>query len=197
MVSIRSYGHPHQARGFTLVELLIALALSSVIFISAYQVISNLVQYQQRASQANQHELDRFLATNLINQIFSKSLHQNELYYRVDKNPFFIGRPDSVQVISRAFSEHYDEPGYRVYRVYRKGDRLNVAHRRYDKNVLNRAPIETDSGFDIESLAFSYLGDNGWVHEWQDKRALPEFIKVSMTLAGHAPFHWIAKTGQS
>ncbi len=46
-------------QGFTLVEMLVSIVLSSIIFISSYQVISNLIQYQVRSRVHNEIKLDK------------------------------------------------------------------------------------------------------------------------------------------
>ncbi len=67
---------PDSQRGLTLVEMLIALVLSSIIFISAYQVISNLVQYQVRSRVHQELQIDRLLLKNILTNIIEKSVFE-------------------------------------------------------------------------------------------------------------------------
>lgn len=186
-------GH-HQQCGFTLVEMLIALVLSSVIFVSAYQVMSNLIQYQVRAAKIAVQEIDELLLRNLLDEIISKSMHQSQLYFRVEKTAFFWGKTDSLQLISRAFSAHYDVPGYRVYFLTIKDSRLVVSYRRYQSDVSSAQPEELDTGLEVEDIRFFYKSENDWVDEWSDNKSIPQWIKVYAELPGNRSMETVYRT---
>ena len=179
-----------EQRGFTLVEMLIALVLSSIIFVSAYQVISNLVQYQVRAQVQNEQGLDRLLAINLISQIIEMGVNQYDLYYRPQKEFLFQGESDSVQIISRAYSGRFDRPGHRVYRVYHREGELYVSYRSYDRDYRSNQPIDLATGLKIEGISFEYFDTGNWTDEWRDDRSIPEFIRVSVAFPGHKSTEW-------
>jgi prepilin-type N-terminal cleavage/methylation domain-containing protein len=183
-------------RGFTLVETLIALVLSSIIFVSSYQVISNLIQYQVRARAQNSGDLDKLLLTNLLSQIIEKSVNQYDLLYQIQKASLFEGDADSVQLISRAYSDHYDKPGYRVYRLYHRDGELFIAYRAYDKEYLSDEPFQLATGLKIENLSFEYFEEDHWVGEWNDDRSIPEFIRIKVDLPGPGSTEWIRRTSR-
>lgn len=182
-------------KGFTLVEMLIALMLSSIIFISAYQVMSNLIQYQVRSVKVAEHEVDALLLRNLLDQIIGKSLHQNQLYFRVEKTAFFSGQADSLQLISRAYSTHFDVPGYRVYFLSVKDSHLVVSYRRYDSNVVASQPEELDTGLALEDIRFYYKSDGDWVDQWPDSKTIPQWIRVYAELPGDRGLETVYRTG--
>jgi len=167
-------------QGFTLVEMLIALVLSSIIFVSAYQVISNLVQYQVRAQQQYDEDLDRLLTEILISQVIEMGISQYDLYYQAQRAPLFKGRPESVQLISRAYSGRYDEPGHRVYRLYQHDNELTVSYQAYDRDYRSNERFKLATGLKIKELNFEYLSKGGWVDEWTNEKILPDFIRVSI-----------------
>lgn len=182
-------------KGFTLVEMLISLVLSAIIFVSAYQVISNLIQYQVRYNEKSDRQLDRLLIKSLISQILSRGLHQTDLFFRIQKEPFFSGEPDSLKIISRAFSDHFDIPGYRVYRLYVKEGELFVAYQRLDKDSVTTAPLVQTSGIKIKSLNFLYYLEGEWQEQWQEENSIPRIIKVKVTLPDNQIVEWVTSTG--
>lgn len=182
--------------GFTLVEMLIALMLSSVIFVSAYQVMSNLIQYQVRAAKKQVVLQDQLILRNLFQQIIGKSLPQSSLYYRIQKNSLFTGQEEKLQLISRAYSDHFDDPGYRVYSLFRKDKYLMLSYRRYDKENIQEIPETLSTGLRVEELAFEYQSDDDWLNEWTDNESYPQKIKVKLLLADQQNVEWIVSTGQ-
>ncbi len=182
-------------KGFTLVEMLVSLVLSAIIFVSAYQVISNLIQYQVGYSAKSDRQLDRLLVKSLINQILSKGLHQTDLFYRIQKDSFFSGEADSLRIISRAFSDHFDVPGYRIYRIYVKEGELFVAYNRYDKDSTGMAPQVQTSGIRVQKLDFRYYLNGEWQEQWREEASIPEIIKVTVTLPNDETVEWVTSTG--
>ena len=183
-------------RGLTLVEMLIALVLSSIIFMSAYQVISNLVQYQVRARVLNQGNQDSLLIANMVSQIIEKGLNQYDLFYRNQKATLFEGDPESLQIVSRAYSAHFDRPGFRVYRLFRRNGELYISHRAFDRNYLSNQQFEVATGLEIDRLSFQYYEDGNWVDEWRNDRFIPEYIRTSIQLPGNKPAAWTRGTGR-
>ena len=183
-------------RGFTLVEMLIALVLSSIIFVSAYQVISNLIHYQVRARVENNGHLDKLLLTNLLSQVIEKSVNQYDLSYQIQKTSLFQGEADSVQLVSRAYSDHYDKPGYRVYRLYHRDEELYISYRAYDKDYRSEEPFQLATGLKIENLSFEYFEEDHWVGEWNDDQLIPEFIRINIDLPGTGSTEWIRRTSR-
>ncbi len=182
--------------GFTLVEMLIALVLSSIIFVSSYQVISNLIQYQVRARIQNNGHMDKLLMTNLLSEIIGKSIHQSDLYYRIQKQPLFQGERDSVQLVSRAYSDRYDIPGHRVYRLFYRERELYIAYRAYDKDYLSNEQFQLATGLMIDSINFEYFQGGSWVDEWRDERSIPKFIRVNIDFPDLRSIEWIRRTSQ-
>lgn len=183
-------------QGFTLVEMLISIVLSSIIFVSSYQVISNLIQYQVRARVQHEKQLDKLLLKNMVSQIIEKSLHQYDLFYRAQKKSLFIGEEDSMQLISRAYSNHYDVPGYRVYRLFYRDGELYVSYRKYDGDYKSNNLFELPTGLKIEDINFEYFSADGWADNWHDDDSLPQYIRVSIDLPGTETMQWVRGTRQ-
>jgi len=169
---------------FTLVELLVALAISSIIFTSAYQVLSNLVQYQSRQGQQAERERQARLLRRLFAGIVERGVHRDDLFQPVGRQTLFNGQPESLQLLSRAFSRNFDRPGYRVYRLSLRDGRLLVGHRRYSGDEQTLDFRETDSGLALSSLRFEYFDGEQWLARWRDERRLPRYIRMHARLEG-------------
>ncbi|MBT3204724.1 MAG: prepilin-type N-terminal cleavage/methylation domain-containing protein [Gammaproteobacteria bacterium] len=183
-------------QGFTLVEMLVSIVLSSIIFISSYQVISNLIQYQVRSRVHNEVQFDKLLLTNLVSQIIEKSLHQNDLFFQTQRKSLFKGLENSIQLISRAYSRNFDVAGYRVYRLFLHDDELYVSYRKFDSEYLSNRQFEISTGIKVEDISFQYLSADGWLDEWQDNKKFPKFIKIIVELPGSKIMEWIRRTGR-
>ena len=181
--------------GFTLVEMLVSLVLSAIIFVSAYQVISNLIQYQVRYADKSDHQLDQLLVKSLLTQIVSRGLHQSDLFFRVQKEAIFKGEPESMTIISRAFSDHFDIPGYRVYRMYTEDGELMVAYSRYARDAIASGAAVQTSGIKVDKLEFRYYREGEWLENWDDERSIPSVVRIKATLAGAGVVEWVASTG--
>jgi general secretion pathway protein J len=184
-------------KGFTLVEMLISLVLSAIIFLSAYEVISNLIQYQIRYGEKSEIQMDRLLLRSMIGQILGKGIYQGDMYFKIKRDSLFQGKSNSIQIISRAYSDHFDMPGYRVYRLYLFENKLTVAYNRYDEKSLASGPEIQTSGIPVEKISFEYFSNGKWVESWQDNKSLPRLIKVKVTFPNKHIFEWVNQTGQA
>lgn len=185
-----------QQRAFTLVEMLIAIVLSSIIFVSAYQVISHLIQYQVRARAQHESQMDKLLLTNLLSQVIEKSIHQFDLLYRIPKLVIFQGNADSIRLISRAYSDNFDQPGHRVYRLYQQEGELYVDYRQYDADYMSNQQFKLASGLKIKAITFEYLDENNWVDEWEDDKSIPQYIRITVEQSGNKLLKIIRSTGR-
>ncbi len=176
--------------------MLVSIVLSSIIFISSYQVISNLIQYQVRSKVHNEVRLEKLLLSNLVSQIIEKSLYQKDLFYQIQKEKMFKGRSSTLQLISRAYSKNYDVPGYRVYRLFHHKDELYVSYRKYDSKYKSNRQFQISTGIKVDDISFQYLSSDGWVDDWQVEKQFPEFIRIIVELPGAEIMEWIRKTGR-
>ncbi len=177
-VSHRLSGAGIRLRGFTLIELLVSLLLSSIIFVGAYQVISNLVQYQVRAGDRYERDYERALLASMLTQIIERGVGQRSLPNAISKSPLFEGEPDSLQLISRAFERNFDRPGYRIYRLAVADGELRVAYRRYDKQSLRDDMVEIGSGIPLRNIEFEYFADGRWDSRWSLANAVPRLVRI-------------------
>lgn len=166
--------------GFTLVELLVSLALSSIIFASAYQVISNLIQYQTRAALKAQMERDRMQLDMMFTHIVEKGLLQSDLPRPQSRKPLFQGHEDSLKILSRAFSQNLDSAGYSVFRIFLRDGEIRVAHAPYGKDQMNRSVSDTPTDIRAGDIRFEYFDGSQWQPRWRDERRLPRYIRLSV-----------------
>ena len=181
-------------KGFTLVEMLIAIVLASIIFVSAYQIISNLVQYKVRAGSANIVRQDEMLTVNLLSQIIEKSLSQYDLLFHSNQSVVFSGEADVLQAISRAYSENFDAPGYRVYRVFERNGELVIGYQKYDQNYPLNSRREISSGLELKQIRFDYLEDGRWVSQWRNPKQFPALIRTTVERENASPLVFVRAT---
>ncbi len=185
----------HQS-GLTLVEVLIALVLSSIIFVSAYQVISNLIQYQVRAQVKNDAQLESLLATNMLGNIIEMGIGQSDLYYRAQKKSLFRGEADSLQIVSRAYSHRFDRPGYRVYRIFVSEGELFISYLVYDRDISSNEVARLGTGLMVKEVNFEYFDQGSWLDQWSSDRAIPEYIRVIFDFPGQDSVEFIRGTSR-
>ncbi len=170
------------AAGFTLVEVLVSLVLTAVIFVSAYEVIGTLVQYQKRLEARYRVDGDLRLLENLVEQIVGQAVHVSDLPRPEGKESYFDGKSDSIRLLSRAYSRNFDVPGYRIYRLFVRNGELVVSHAKYGLPPARRVFRETPTGLQLQRLELAYWGEHGWQGQWQDARRLPRYIRLRLTL---------------
>jgi len=174
---------------------LVSLLLSAVIFVSAYEVIGNLVQYQQRLAVRHRDAGDELLLKNLFTRIIGQAVHVGDLPWQRGKEVYFDGQSESLRLLSRAYSRNYDEPGYRIYRLFLRQGELVVAHVKYGLPPEQRVVRETPTGLRLAGLDLAYWGEQGWQGRWQDVRYLPRYIRIGMKLPDGRRVELIRETG--
>jgi len=182
--------------GFTLVEMLVSIVLSSIIFVSAYQVISNLVQYQVRSRAHQEAQIDQLLLRNILSNIIEESIYENELFSGGQNDPLFLGEPNSLRLVSRAYSKHYDKPGHRVYQIYQREDQIYLSYRRYDRDYDSNHKFEMSTGLKIKDIEFEYFDDKDWSDDWTNEDSIPRYIRVKLELPGSEVIQWVRATSQ-
>jgi general secretion pathway protein J len=181
-------------QGFTLVELLVALAIFSVMSVVAYRGLSAVLETREHLMDDNRkwRELAVFFAqmkesvTNVVNRPVRDS---GDL-----QSPAFLGKPDAVgENDAQLIFTRMGLPGQQGH----LGDLQRFGYRLRDRNiellvwqVLDQAPHTRPSVSlalgHVSSFVVRYLDDQGvWQEKWPaigQNNALPRAVEVRLGL---------------
>ena len=188
--SSRFYRAGCTAGGFTLVELLIALALTALVSLVLVQQVNlagqGAARLTERATRADERRG--------LEMLLRRSLADAVLIPAIDGIPAFAGGPSSL-----TFLTVVDDAGPGLYSVRLALDQtgpepvVTVSRRLADRSVLPRA---TDSVLlrGVRTFGISYFGATspavaaGWHRHWENVAELPALVRiVYRTADGSAP----------
>jgi len=178
------------ATGFTLVEILIALTLFSVILVLVFSALhtSNLTwQASERQIEANE---DQRLVIAFIKRQLSQVVPLLQLDGK-ENNLVFKGEEDQIQFVS-ALPAHRGGGG--LYLLSLQADKDLTLHYQMVTSDIALATETDDEKIksqiliaDIDDLEFRYYGREkindtpAWHHQWQNQKRLPELISLRIT----------------
>ena len=186
--------------GFTLVEVLLALAIFGVISVLAYRATSALTEGEaQLSAEAARWRTLEALFTRLeadIRQAIPRSARAGP---RVE--PAWLAQPadsagNAFLVFSRAGTEFTDDPGLAGQRIgYRlRGHAVEIAYWPQLDNAANVQPAVYTLADGVAGFRIAYLTRAGrWRDTWpvQDEAALPRAVRVDLKLdSGEAMERW-------
>ncbi|PSW03374.1 type II secretion system minor pseudopilin GspJ [Photobacterium lipolyticum] len=190
--SIRRAGM--QQRGFTLLEVLVAIAVFAMLSLSAYQVLSNVQLSDQQSREHNERlksiQRAMVMMDNDFRQIVARRV-RNQGEQPSEKlllsGEYLLDSQDQGIIFTRAGWQNPQQMfprgenvrvGYRIIE-----DKLERVWFRYPDTVVGTEPLVRETLADVTKLSFRYYSEKKWVDEWSKETALPEGIMVKMTLA--------------
>lgn len=200
MLRIKSFYHrtagrrviPRQS-GFTLLEVLVAIAVFAMLSISAYQVMNNVQRSdaQSREHNARLKEIQQALVMmdNDFRQIVARKIrNQGEApsdkilqssEYLLDSSSQGIifprlGWQNPQQMFPRG---EVVKVGYRVV-----NDTLERVWFRYPDTVVGSEALVRPILSGVEKLSFQFYSDKKWSDSWNKKAVLPQGVSVQITL---------------
>jgi len=167
-------------RGFTLVETIVAIALFTVVVITAYQAFRTgyLAYTKVETSLGYDHEF------NMLVRDLNQEL-RNAAYYA---NEPFLGESDSIRFPTKLWrfeDKIYAEDLYVVEYQF-KGRTLERKEEKIKKRFGKSSPAEKEKLLDFDVLKFQYAYQNAsgaikWENEWSSERylGLPRGIRLA------------------
>jgi general secretion pathway protein J len=193
---------PPRSAGFTLVEVLLALAIFGVIAVLAYRATASLTEGEARLSA----EARRWRTLDALFKRFEADIRQAipraaRAGPRVE--PAWLALPadnagNAALVFTRSGAEFADDPGIAGQRIgYRlRGHAVEIAYWPQLDNAADIQPAVYTLVDGVTQFRIAYLGRSGaWRDSWpvQGESALPRAVRVDLTMdSGEAIERWFA-----
>jgi prepilin-type N-terminal cleavage/methylation domain-containing protein len=180
-------------KGFSLIELIVALALSSAILLLGYNTLSGGTRLFNRVSTAEEQAATIFAARRLLREAIEEAhFFKRDRGSKLIVDPF-IGRSDSVIFSTPLLDPATDHLSRVMIRFDLTTQALQLVYTQ-ETNDLNDPTIDQSSvGHtivdSIKSLEFQYLervskGQSRWVQSWINQSRLPDAVKISFEFEG-------------
>lgn len=174
--------------GFTLVELLVSLALLSLMTIYALNALSSLRDINRIVDRIGSQ-----MEVEAVARHFRETISDVRPVFVMDENnaPRFLfkGSPDTLEFVSASNGERETGGLYLVrYNVDAEGTLLAERQILRDRQSMeiNKVVLLRD----VAGVSFKYLDSASAFDTWQQKDSLPSAIEVNMAFNGRNPRKW-------
>lgn len=179
--------------GFTLIEVLVAIAIFASLSVSAYMVLNQV----QRSNQASLEKTERLKDIQRAMVIIDNDFRQIALRrFRTngeepDENILFwqegliesenkavlftrLGWQNPQQVFPRG---EITKVGYRIV-----ADRLERVWWRYPDTPVGQEGVVTSLLDDVDKIEMQFYKEGGWSESWDESSTLPKALSITFTL---------------
>jgi prepilin-type N-terminal cleavage/methylation domain-containing protein len=187
-------GRSAKSAGFTVLELMIALGLTSLLSLVAYTALSLSLKGMQHGQVAAEQIQELRVAQTILARSLSSIVNGS-----LDKRRYFIGNATEMRFFTPVPLEAYNMGGIYHWRVLAGRDESEqlVLAVEQTKNVnWFRDPEGVEVGHiimgNLTSLRFTYGQGAEEFETWDavKARGLPQWIRVYLTQKGRAPMVW-------
>ena len=189
---LRHKRSPSSIKGFTLIEVMVAIAVFATLSMSAYQVLNQVqrsnIQSNERSARVQQLQRALVFMDNDFRQMVARQFRTNGeeaakklLYaeeYLLDSESQAImfvrlGWQNPQQLYPRG---ELNKVGYRVIE-----GQLERVWWRYPDTVTGDKPIITPVIDDVEALKFRFYDGKKWSEAWDQAMKLPRAVGMTIT----------------
>lgn len=184
----------HSAQqGFTLLEVLVAIAVFAMLSLSAYQVMNNVMRSDSQSQKHSQRLKDiqraLIMMDNDFRQIVARKSRSNgeEPDSKVLRSGEYLldSSSDGISFVRTGWQNpqsmfprgEVTKVGYRL-----TDDKLERVWYRYPDTVVGDKPLVRVILTGVTALKFEFFDNKNWQKKWNKDNALPAGIKVIMTL---------------
>jgi prepilin-type N-terminal cleavage/methylation domain-containing protein len=187
-------GNPAKSAGFTLLELMIALGLTSLLSLVAYSALSLSLKAMQHGQAAAEQVQELRVAQTILARSLSSAVSGS-----LNKRRYFIGNASEMRFFTPVPLEAHNMGGIYHWRVLAGTDESNQLALAVEqtKNVnwfQDPEGVETRQIImgNLTSLRFTYGQGAEEYQTWDavKARGLPHWIRVYVTQKGQAPLIW-------
>jgi len=181
----------HQS-GFTLIEMMIAIAIFAILSLGAYQVLQgvlrsdeisaergNALKQLQRAMVFVERDFQQMNARNnrSDDELTAMPLQAGKFMFDSDEDGIAFVRSGWRNPLSQLPRSSLQRVMYRVKDSYL--ERLSYV---YLDPTTGEEPKRQRILDNVESLTFEFYDQNKWHETWTNKKALPDGVKMTLTL---------------
>ncbi|UTM57204.1 type II secretion system minor pseudopilin GspJ [Photobacterium sp. CCB-ST2H9] len=182
-----------RSAGFTLLEVLVAIAVFAMLSMSAYQVMNGVQRSDEQSREHNERlqEIQRAMVMldGDFRQMVARQVRQqgnNESGPLLQSGEYLLDSSSHGILFTRDGWQNPQQmfPRSEILRVgYRIIDEtLERVWFRYPDTVVGTEPLVRKVLTGVTALSFRYYGAEGWQDSWTDSGALPKGIAVTLTL---------------
>jgi len=179
-------------RGFTLIEMMIAIAIFTLLSLGAYQVLQGVLRSDevsrdrgdtlkqlQRAMIIVERDFQQMNARNnrSDDELTAVPLQAGKFMFDSDEDGIAFTRSGWRNPLSQLPRSSLQRVIYRVKDA--KLERLSYI---YLDPAIGEEPSKKIILDNVESMLFEFYYEKKWVETWSNKKALPEGIKMTLTL---------------
>ncbi len=179
-------------RGFTFIEMLVAIAIFAVIGLASNQVLQGMMRTQEGATEKTQRleELQRLMRlmerdfeqmiarTNRIEgEPSTQVFNGGEFAIESDQGGVWFTRTGWSNPLGQFRRSQLQQVGYRL-----KDDTLERLSHRFADVVSGEEPQEMPMIDRVTGLRFEFYNGGSWQTEWGDPSRVPQGVAVFLTL---------------
>ncbi len=189
----------HQTQGYTLIEVMIALAIFAILGMISVGVLSHAIETKKRLSNTIEPIQAVLLSETLITQDFAQSVNRTLLTESLKRVPAFSGAPDVVSFTRGGFmltnTSNSKESTLRHITLRCEGDML-IRESWPGIDKFDATPPQTQVLFQgIRGCHFSFLdAEKTWTDAFESaKTPFPLAVKLELNLKSLGPLSLIFK----
>ncbi|MDO6707481.1 type II secretion system minor pseudopilin GspJ [Photobacterium sp. 1_MG-2023] len=182
-----------RSAGFTLLEVLVAIAVFAMLSISAYQVMNGVQRSDEQSREHNTRlqEIQRAMVMldGDFRQMVARQVRQQG---NAESGPLL--QSGEYLLDSASHGIIFTRDGWQnPQQMFPRSEILRVGYRiveenlervwfRYPDTVVGAEPLVRQVLTGVTALKFRFYGAQGWQENWTDNTTLPKGIEVTLTL---------------
>ncbi|MEZ9057374.1 type II secretion system minor pseudopilin GspJ [Vibrio pelagius] len=182
-----------KTQGFTLIEVLVSIAIFATLSVAAYQVVNQIQRSNdvsiERSARLNALQRSLVILDNDFRQMAQRQFRTNgeEASSKLILMQEYLLDSDSIGVMFTRLGWHNPQQqfprgevtkvGYRI-----KEETLERVWWRYPDTPTGQEGVVTPLLEGIEAFSLEFYNGSSWLEEWQTDRALPQAVRLKLTL---------------
>ncbi|MDK9737801.1 type II secretion system minor pseudopilin GspJ [Vibrio sp. D404a] len=195
----------NRAKGFTLIEVLVSIAIFATLSVAAYQVVNQIQRSNEvsieRSARLNALQRSLVILDNDFRQMAQRQFRTNgeEASSKLILMQEYLLDSDTLGVMFTRLGWHNPQQqfprgevtkvGYRI-----KEETLERVWWRYPDTPTGQEGVVTPLLEGIEAFSLEFYNGSSWLKEWQTDGALPKAVRLKLTLKDYGEIERIYLT---